>query len=328
MNTPVFLIDGGTTNVRVTLLDRQGLPLDTVKKEAGVAHTAMDGHNGRLKEAVREAISGLTDKYGIKKGENAPCVAYGMITSREGLCEVPHLAAPADAADLRRAMVSRSFDDIAAFPIRFIPGVKNMAGKADLSNFSQMDMMRGEETEAVGLWRLLMPASACLFLLPGSHNKLTRMDETGRIMGCMTTMSGEFLSVLTNHTILSSAVDHLFATAETYDRDMALAGFREAEKMGLGRAAFAGRILSTLGGLPPEKIASYLLGAVLSTDIQAIRAFCGSGLPLFIAGKQPLKQALADVAQAAGLSSAAAVADDLCARMGIAGALHIAGLAA
>ena len=40
-----LVIDGGTTNLRVTLLDEKQKPVDAVKEDGGVRHTAVDGNN-------------------------------------------------------------------------------------------------------------------------------------------------------------------------------------------------------------------------------------------------------------------------------------------
>ena len=144
-----LIIDGGTTNLRVTLLSDERKPLDAIARDGGVRHTAVDGNNGRLKAALAECIGSLLARNGLDAGDVKRCVAYGMITSDMGLLEIPHVPAPASAADLREAMRAQSFPEIAPFPIHFIPGVRNFAGPVDLDNFGMMDMMRGEETEAV-----------------------------------------------------------------------------------------------------------------------------------------------------------------------------------
>jgi len=249
-----------------------------------------------------------------------------MITSREGLVEIPHLAAPAAVHALHQGMVEKTFAEIAPFPIAFIPGVKNSTATNTLDSFASMDMMRGEETEAMGLWPLVRPDGPCVFILPGSHNKLIKMGAAGEIQGCLTVMSGELTNALTHHTILASAVDHSFAAPETFDIEMALMGYREAEKTGLGRAAFAGRILSTLYKQPKEKVASYLLGAVLQTDIHALKAYAGVDTPIYIAGKEPLQSALCGLAYAAGYLHVHPVSMETASRMGITGALRIASI--
>ena len=209
-----LIIDGGTTNLRVTLLSDERKPLDAIARDGGVRHTAVDGNNGRLKAALAECIGSLLARNGLNAGDVKRCVAYGMITSDMGLLEIPHVPAPASAADLRDAMRAQSFPEIAPFPIHFIPGVRNFAGPVDLENFGMMDMMRGEETEAVGLFELLEPETSAMFILPGSHNKFVAMSAEGKILGCMTSISGELLDAMTHHTILADAVGGAFGSPE------------------------------------------------------------------------------------------------------------------
>ena len=144
-----------------------------------------------------------------------------MITSDMGLLEIPHVSAPASAQDLKNAMREQAFPEIAPFPITFIPGVRNFAAPVDLENFSMMDMMRGEETEAIGLYDLLGLKEKAMLVLPGSHNKFVAMSEEGKILGCMTSISGELLDAMTHHTILADAVGSAFVTPETYVSEMA-----------------------------------------------------------------------------------------------------------
>ena len=321
-----LIVDCGTTNLRVTLLNGNRQRVDAVKAEGGVRHTAIDGHNGRLRAMLHESICTVLARNGYAPADVERCVAYGMITSALGLVEIPHVPAPAGAGDLRAAMQEKAFEDIAPFPIAFIPGVRNFAGPVDLANFSEMDMMRGEEVEAIGLHRLLAPKGAAMFVLPGTHNKFVSMDEQGRILGCMTSISGELLDAMTHHTILSDAVGGSFVSAQAYDAQYAMAGARECAVSGLGRAAFAGRILSTLGGEEKPKIQSYLLGAALALDVQAMQAFVGDrgDVEAYIAGKAPLQQGMCDVIEALCAGEAVQVPSALSDRMGLEGALEIA----
>ncbi|MGN0991705.1 MAG: 2-dehydro-3-deoxygalactonokinase [Candidatus Ventricola sp.] len=326
MSRCALVVDCGTTNLRVTLLDENRRRLDAVQAEGGVRHTAIDGHNGRLRTMLRESIETVLARNGFAMADVEKCVAYGMITSALGLVEIPHVPAPAGAADLRAAMQEKAFEDIAPFPIAFIPGVRNFAGPVDLTNFSEMDMMRGEEVEAIGLHRLLLPRGTAMFVLPGTHNKFVSMDAQGKILGCMTSISGELLDAVTHHTILSGAVGGSFVRAEEYDAEYAMAGARECAVSGLGRAAFAGRILQTLGGKEKAKLQSYLLGAVLALDVQAMQSFVGDreDVEAYIAGKAPLQQAMCDVIAALCAGEAVQVSSELSGQMGRAGALEIA----
>lgn len=326
MSKCYLVIDCGTTNLRVTLLNEDKEKLDAVKAEGGVRHTSIDGHNGRLRTMLRESIEAVLSKNGYQMEDVEKCVASGMITSALGLMEIPHVPAPAGAAELRAAMQEKVFEDIAPFPIAFIPGVRNFAGPVDLDNFSDMDMMRGEEVEAIGLYKLLAPRGAAMFVLPGTHNKFVSMDAEGKILGCMTSISGELLDAVTHHTIIAEAVGHSFVNAEDYDETYARHGAWESAMSGLGRAAFAGRILNTLGGREKAKIQSYLLGATLALDVQAMQSFVGDdeNVEAYIAGKAPLQQCFCDVMEALEAGEAHQVPAELSGRMGLEGVLEIA----
>lgn len=352
-----LIIDCGTTNLRVTLLNDKLQPMDVVKSIGGVRHTAIDGHNGQLKAMLKDSIDTLLSRNGLTADDVSRCVAYGMITSDMGLLEIPHVAAPASAEDLRAAMQEQVFPEIAPFPIAFIPGVRNFAGPVDMETFGMMDMMRGEETEAIGLYDALKLEGPAVFILPGSHNKMVAIGNGGKILGCMTSISGELLDALTHHTILADAVNREFVKDAEYDSAMACEGAWECMNSGLGRAAFAGRILRTLGKKSPSEVQSYLLGVTLALDVQAMDAFVPSGeekeesnvIPvyynqglalgvapdhteirdveepaIYVAGKDPVQQAMLDVLEALGHEDAQAVPRELSAKMGILGAVRIA----
>ena len=80
-----LVVDCGTTNLRVTLLDESLRRLDAVRAEGGVRHTAIDGHNGRLRAMLRESMQTVLARNGYALTDVRKCVAYGMITSALGL---------------------------------------------------------------------------------------------------------------------------------------------------------------------------------------------------------------------------------------------------
>ena len=321
----ILVVDGGTTNLRVTAVDAGSHePLSKAGAEGGVKHTAIDGDNHRLKEMLRDCIARVLSELSCTNADVVRCIAFGMITSGMGLYEIPHLIAPAGIRELHEGMKAANFPEIAPFDIEFIPGVRNFSGNVDIGNCAGMDIMRGEEVESIGLYTRMKPAGNALLVLPGSHNKFVKLDAGGHILGCKTSISGELLDVITHGTILADAVGHSFCSGETYDREYALGGAAECAASGLGRAAFAGRILRTLGTLPQEKVQSWLLGAVLMEDVRALRDFADAGTAVYVAGKPPLQQAFYDVLEAEGSMKPVCVDPALSAGMGLCGALSIA----
>lgn len=293
-------IDTGTTNTRVTLWSTDIQKIDIEKKEIGVRNTAIEKSNQNLKKAVKECILTVLKRNDICF-ENIKCIlGSGMITSNVGLFEIPHLIAPVGEKEILEGMKKILLEDVAPIPIWFIPGVKNQ--KNDDINFQDieaMDIMRGEEIETIGLLNYFPKNKNYLFVLPGSHTKFVSVDSKGNIVGCLTSITGEILSSITNNTIIADSVGKEFATNETYDKEFLLKGYDISRKTGLGRAAFSTRILNQFLINDKSKLTSYLLGAVLASDMQAVKNSLALKITnqteIVIAGKDPLKRALVDI---------------------------------
>lgn len=304
MDKWIITLDAGTTNTRACLW-RNGELTARAGREVGVRCTAEDGNNSRLQEAVRDCIREVLTAAGGTEGELKAILASGMISSNVGLAEVPHCPAPAGGAQLAAGAKQVTLPQISSVPITIIPGVKNPVEPVDLESFGSMDMMRGEEVETLALLEQYPKGRPYLLVLPGSHMKFVSADREGRILGCLTSISGELLSSITQHTIIADAVGRSFVCDESYDADMVALGAREAAAMGLGRACFSARILSQFPRIPPEKLANYILGAVLQGDLTALRSAgwlnVSGDAGVVVAGKGPLRRAMAQLLEGEGL---------------------------
>ncbi len=299
----LITLDAGTTNTRA-LLWKDSEPVSRSEREVGVRDTAVDGSNAKLKKAVRDCIQEVLAAAGLREADLKAVLASGMITSNVGLAEIPHCPAPVGAEDLAAAARSLSLPEVCSVPITFIPGVKNPVDPVDLDSFRRMDIMRGEEVEALALLESYPKGRPYLLVLPGSHMKFVAVDEKGRIVGCLTSISGELLSCVTRNTIIADAVGRQFVSDETYDPQFVSLGRREARQTGLGRACFSARILSQFPHTPPEKLANYILGAVLDSDLTAIHSASwlgvGPSTEVVVAGKGPLRRAMAQLLEEDG----------------------------
>lgn len=289
----IATIDAGTTNTRVRIW-KGGEPVCESSAMTGVRDTAMDGNNARLTAAIKGCLEDALRAAGLTQGELTLILASGMLTSNVGLLEIPHVKAPVDIDGLAAHMVERQMPSICRRPIWFVPGVKNTDQKLPPSRIEEMDIMRGEEVEVFGLMARLRLSGPAIVILPGSHNKFILVNQAAQIVGCMTTLAGELLYVLSHHTILADAVDHGFADA------LDAAAFQEGvdccRKLGLGRAAFAVRVLNLFAGFSAQQCRSYLLGIVLADDVRALLSshlFENVGkIPVVIAGKPIMQQGL------------------------------------
>lgn len=294
----IITIDGGTTNTRAFLWENDHV-IGRHKEETGVRDTAVDGNNRRLKYAVKKCIQTLIEKRELVYSDVSRIIASGMITSDVGLVELPHITVPAGIEELAVATHSVMLEDICPLPISFIPGIKNRCEEIDYDNYEVMDIMRGEETESVGLIQKFGNSKPMVLMLPGSHAKMISVNKDGKITGCMTSMSGELLSIITNHTILADALDKRFVDEEHYDRESVLRGYQNTKKVGFNRACFSARILNQFVTKDSWEIANYLLGAVLWNDVYGLKHTGAVHIPcneyIVIAGKFSLRQGLADI---------------------------------
>jgi len=196
--------------------------------------------------------------------------AAGMITSPQGLCEVPHVAAPAGAAELAAGARETVLPDVTEVPILFVPGIRTGSLDGGEAGIGSVDVMRGEETLAVGLVQLGRVPASSLLLHVGSHWKLIRIDASGRVAGSVTSLAGEMLQAVTNQTILASGLPSTPLVAP--DEDLLRQGMDEARRSGLARALFCVRLLELAGGSSPEGRLSFLVGAFIGAELAGLEA--------------------------------------------------------
>lgn len=261
-------IDGGTTNTRITLVSG-GRVIDAERCNIG---SGKGGNNAPLKRAVKSGIEHIIERRGA-----APkaVIASGMITSGGGLCEIPHISAPAGLKELHNAMTVKYFPEICDIPFAFIPGVKTVS-----ETLENADIMRGEETELIGLD---IDISGSLVLLPGSHSKCIWVSKAGKIEKFHTFLTGEMIYAASSATILSRTVNLSISA----DSEYLIKGCEYCEKYGINEALFKTRILGMLFDCTPEQCMGFFTGAILCGEIRRV-----TELPqkrVIVAGKRELK---------------------------------------
>ncbi len=273
-------IDGGTTSTRVSLVSDKTVR-QTVKPNVGAGKN--DGNCTNYKKAIKEAIDKLISDNGLSEKDIIRILASGMITSEYGLCALEHIGAPAGIQELHDSMFETVIPEISEIPFVFVRGVKIISDE-----IGKTDMMRGEETELMGL--MDEKKEKCLYVLPGSHSKLIFTDDDGKIERFSTMLTGEMIFALSNSTILKDSVD--LSVSET-DLEYLLYGDRYCAENGLNEALFKVRILKNLFGATPIQCYSFFLGAVLCGEISAIRK--SGAYKAVIGGKTQIKSAMAKI---------------------------------
>jgi 2-dehydro-3-deoxygalactonokinase len=266
----------------------------------GARDTARDGDNRRLKAAVRELVDGLL---GVRSADLPPpslIAAAGMITSPQGLLEVPHVVGPAGVEELAAAARLRRLPDVCERPFLFVPGVRTVQRPGAPAGIGAGDVMRGEETLCAGLLtaRLMTPGASLLNL--GSHWKLVATNPRGQVAWSVTSLSGEMIHAVRKETVLASALPD--GALSDLDHGALAAGRAEARRAGLPRALFCVRLMELDGRSSPSARLSFLLGAFISVEVDGLR---GSGaldpaVPVMIAGGEKVGGAWAEVLEGEG----------------------------
>ena len=271
-------VDGGTTNTRVSLVCDKAI-VDTKKLRLGVGDRDIES----LKSALRFAIAELLSSHHVAEREISRILASGMITSEYGLCNLPHVTVPVGIVELHESMYETVLPDVSPIPFVFIRGVKTEC--TDLCN---ADMMRGEETELMGI--LDADDGNTVYVLPGSHSKLIWVDRDGRISNIRTMLTGEMVAALSQHTILSDAVD---MESASMDEQALLDGFRYCLEHGINEALFKVRILKNLISAEPSRRYGFFLGAILCGEVQEIVKSRAS--KIVVSGQSQLSKAIYEI---------------------------------
>jgi 2-dehydro-3-deoxygalactonokinase len=266
-----ILIDSGTTNSRIRLVDSETNQItDTEKVRIGVRNTAIDGHNGELKSYLHKGLKKLLERNDLSTSDIEYIVASGMITSNLGLYEIPHITAPVTVDDFVRnskVVVMKEFFNI---PCIFVPGMSNDV--ADTSNpleeINQFDVMRGEEVESIGLMNQLDLHGKGILVLPGSHTKFVIVDDNQSLSSCLSTLGGETLMAMQRETILSNSLSP--ELVQTVDKNILLKGYEAAKNYGLTRSFYHVRLLQLFANLTENERANYFVGSVIYDDIQSL----------------------------------------------------------
>ena len=271
-----FAMDMGTSNTRVWLCDHKRI-IDFKKAPFGAKMGKMKG-KPILFECLRDLIEELLRTNGIPKEQIDCVITSGMSGSEIGLCEIPHITLPADLDAHASRLHEITIPEITDIPFWFVPGLKKICGN------HLCDMMRGEETELLGgILPYLRKNQGATVILPGTHNKIIKVNEKGEIVDFQTTLSGELLDMIITNSILAGSVSHDFDCLEAEVLD----GAAYAKTNGIHAALFHVRVMQK-DGFSSDQLSSFLYGAVLGEDVALIQAYATTG-SVWIGGNQKLQ---------------------------------------
>lgn len=278
----VLSIDGGTTNTRLVLV-RDGEILAAEKCGLGARNAVLDAslsYADILTEKLRAFLATTQIMPQL-------AVASGMICSEAGLAVTPYIQPPASADKLAEHAVKFTLPQLPELPLWLVSGMRTL-GRTD--DPTETDIMRGEETELLGLCGKIGDMSRAVILLPGSHLKTVFLTADGAVEDFRTSLSGELLRAVAENTILREKLMGVYPKIP--DRDRLLAGCTCAAERGVNEALFKVRIRQKFCTDTSEQLFSFLLGAVLCADVERLRRD-GRGRRILVGGSDPLRFAYA-----------------------------------
>ena len=132
--------------------------------------------------------------------------------------------------------------------------------------------MRGEETEALGVFELPLATRSeerMLLIMPGTHSKHLAIAERA-IRDFRTFMTGELFDVVSAHTILRYSVAPLGETVALLNPDHLTAfraGVEHARRLPLAAALFRVRTRQLLDQAAPETNRAFLSGTLIGAEL-------------------------------------------------------------
>ena len=247
-------IDCGTTNSRAYVVDEKGYIYGKAAKQVGVKDTAQTGSRDLLRAGLREIVAEAVEQSGIVKSDIRAVLGAGMITSEIGLREIPHHMAPCSLDDLAGSITrADDVDIIDGIPVYFVRGIKNYmdaSARLPVEQVGELDFMRGEEVQLAGLLArddVQLPATAVIL---SSHTKFNALDENGRVLGSLTTLSGQLRAAILDNTFVGKSVEKRENAEEKpenyFDPEIVCHAARWIQEVGLVRALMFPRFLEVL----------------------------------------------------------------------------------
>lgn len=202
-NARFLSCDWGTSSFRLKLVEASGLKiLADVDSDEGIAHVfQLWKQSGKDKKyripfyisIIQKSLQRL-EKHLNTSLDDIPLVISGMASSSIGMAELPYKELPfsVDGSDLKTKIISGS--DEFRHKTLLISGAR-----------FKNDVMRGEETQLLGGMADSVQESEQMLIHPGTHCKHIEV-KNGKAVAFKTYMTGEFFSLLTNHSILSDSL--------------------------------------------------------------------------------------------------------------------------
>ena len=190
----------------------------------------------------------------------------------------------------------------------FVPGVKTGSASMDALD---TDIMRGEETLALGLLARGQVQPGGGFLNAGSHWKLISTNRAGQVAKSRTSLGGEVVHAVQTGTILASALPE--GPLQDFDETAVHSGAAACRAHGLLRTLFGVRLMEQRRERSPVWRFSFAVGACVASDLDALLAegLVRKGDSLAVTGPAAVPRVWAMLLQGSGCQAVVIDPNDL-----------------
>ena len=260
----MIAVDWGTSSLRAYRLDASGAVIEQRSAPAGIRAC-----QGAFESVLAEQLHGWSDEL---------IVMAGMIGSRNGWLEVPYVACPAGLDQIAAGLRAVVANNLPGRRIMIAPGLSHRA------QAGAPEVMRGEETQLMGLVGDLPGEGPHRLGLPGTHSKWVTV-RGGHIIAFQTAMTGELYAVLTQHSLLGALMEQAAGVLVDDGSAFDLGVQASNAAGGLLNHLFGVRTRGLSGELAPAQLPSYLSGLLIGHELQGLLAGAG---PVHLIGSQTL----------------------------------------
>jgi 2-dehydro-3-deoxygalactonokinase len=271
MDQHFISIDWGTSQFRMFLVNannssiiREHASVDGIKS---VHQSWKESHDNQEQYFLRFLASQIDLWTDDLKG-NEPIIISGMASSTIGMRSLPYAILPFSCQG-EGLYFERIDSSQITNPLFLISGVR-----------SEMDVMRGEETQLVGLTKD-QNLHELTVVLPGTHSKHITIEE-GMVVQFQTYMTGEVFAVLSDHTILKESLQK----SDLNDQVLPafLEGVAQSQQKSLLNELFKLRVKDLFGQKSKSENYYFLSGLLIGQELSNLLSIQGKEIRIGATG--------------------------------------------
>lgn len=265
----IAYFDSGTTNSRVYLLRGNKLAF-SASSNIGTLDNIKNG-TPALEKGLFALYKNVLAKANISDTQVQRLYMSGMVTSINGLMEVPYMRLPISASEYLCGFEFFN-SDFFGRDITLMPGLVALPSENTAPEDAYMaNNVRGEETELFGImgkYPELFEKKLTAVIMPGSHTHIL-FTNNYQIVDICSCMGSELYSAIYSSTILNASLSHM---PDKINERFVSIGYRNLKTYGFNRALYVARAMHLFTHATQIDRDSYIEGTINAGIINALMA--------------------------------------------------------